>query len=489
MPAGVPVVLACATIVASADTLPATPSAIGAAWVRAIVASPGFAHTAFAVAVAQDAGCSSDCVHLWATHDGGATWGRAAAQGWGQNMPTVVSDHAGNDVLVAAAQAGVQESDDGGASWRTVGPPGFPTASPLFAGDDLLAVVGGGSSDYVLQHGSRRDVPGAHGAMTESGFAVSPTYPDAGGFAPVLIAGARQAGNTVIPMVATCTADFNCGSPVQVGPAGAYTFPVVLSFSSDYRDDGTVFAQTPSAIYKSSNGGKSFGPVTVGQPGAVSSATPALAVATDYRERGPARAWAALMQAFRPASPTAPPGATPIPPAQEYTAGGIMATSDGGGSWHALGSPGHFDKGALAVAATTTGRLFAAYAEDPAHAGLLCSADGGATWAAACPAMASDRAASGAVRASPGIASACNSVSCAKASNAPAGTTPGAGAAPSHSGGNAGGLPAGGVGAALAPHGGASASPGVVVAVPLAVVAAGGWWWLRRRRTVGGDRR
>jgi hypothetical protein len=148
-----------------------------------------------------------------------------------------------------------------------------------------------------------------------------------------------------------------------------------LSPASDYASTGTVFAQTARGIFKSTDGGKSFGPITVvAANGAKQTNTLGLALAPDYAERGPNRTvFVAVFQVFMEGK-------------QGHSAGGVFRTTDGGSTWTRLSAPTTLDHGATALAVAPDGRMFAGYAGSDGTTGLLCSADGG-TWEAACPAI------------------------------------------------------------------------------------------------------
>jgi hypothetical protein len=221
-------------------------------------------------------------------------------------------------------------------------------------------------------------VQGTSGAMYDTSFMFSPAYPSQGVSAPaVLAAGTDQRGT---PLVATCTATFVCRQPVVVGAAGTYAVPLSLYPSSDFIHDGTLFARSTSGLFKSTNGGTSFSPVIVGQPGAAYTTIPSFALSADVGTVGGGkRLYVAVYQELSRSQGGG-------------TAGGIYTSTDGGSSWSAIDSPGLFDKGTSAIAAAPGGRLFAGYIDGPQHQGLLCSADGGANWAAMCPALSAENA-------------------------------------------------------------------------------------------------
>src|SRR5258708_38669864 len=73
-----------------ASAAAASPSAIGNETVQGISVSPLYEQTGLVVAAATDLSCggkSSDCVHLWVSHNGGNTWRKAAAADWDHGIP------------------------------------------------------------------------------------------------------------------------------------------------------------------------------------------------------------------------------------------------------------------------------------------------------------------------------------------------------------------------------------------------------------------
>ena len=341
-------------------------SAIGNELILWISVSPAYARTGTVVVSSGPlSGCSQttpDCKHIWVTHDGGHSWSRAKAQGWTGVNPEIAVDSTGREVLYGTANPKVLRSDDDGNTWTQVGPSGgTPTPAPTYGKDQALAVAG--TADYVLRGTQLQTVVGSGGAMGDTFFAYSPSLP--AGNPPALLGGIDRASR--LPAVQHCTAALICTGTVTLSGTGKTPGPPNLYLSSDFGNDGTVFAQTASDVFKSTNGGSSFTRLSVGVSGASRTATTMMALAPGYREHGPVRtAYVAVMQATT------------------KRVGGLYRTTDGGATWSKVGSPGPFDDGALAVAAAPDGRLFASYLNAHMQGGLLCSADGGTTWHPAC---------------------------------------------------------------------------------------------------------
>src|SRR5579864_2166728 len=86
---------------AQADTAP--PSAFGSVFVTWIVASPAYAHTGTVAAIGSLMSCSTDCNGLWVSHDGGATWRRAAARNWQPSRVVIAADGNGHETFFGAS--------------------------------------------------------------------------------------------------------------------------------------------------------------------------------------------------------------------------------------------------------------------------------------------------------------------------------------------------------------------------------------------------
>jgi hypothetical protein len=241
---------------------------------------------------------------------------------------------------------------------------------------------------------------------------------------------------------------------------------VTLLPSEAFATDGVVWAQSAEGIFRSNDGGRSFAPVVVGDPGATTTSTPQMALAPGYGRNGSQTAYAAVLQIVVDKVPSKNPSTRAM--------GGIFRTVDGGASWQVLPPGGIFQNGAVAVGAAQGGRLFGGYLVDAGHGGVLCSADGGATWRAACPAQGGPHAPT----AQEGSAGSCTGGSCTSASGGNTGAAAGGGSSSASAGvgdaGTASGAASGNAAAATAT---ASATSGggsrVVVAVLGALLAAG----------------
>ena len=453
------------------------PSGVGDQNVSWIVVSPAYQRTGLVVAVAAPlSGCQSNCMKLWITHSGGASWATASAAGWDGGRPVITVDGSGREVLFAASGTALQRSDDDGQTWSTVASGGgvLPSPSPQFASDHAVAVAVAGGQDYVLRGTSSQPVTGSGKTLDDLSFMYSPAFPSAGSHAPVLLAAADNT-SAHNPVIQRCTAALACSGGATLPGSTSFSAPETLVPSTDYANDGVVFAQSGRGIYKSTDGAGTFTPLTVlSANGAAGTATPMLALAPGYREAGPVRsAFVAVFQTFTDQK-------------NPHTAGGVYRTGDGGATWSRVGSPSPLDGGADAVAVAPDGRLFAGYLEQAgqqASGGLLCSTNGN-TWQATCPALgqAAGTGTSGGGGHGPG-STPCSGASCSAAATAQAATgASGAAVTPSSTaaGGSAGGVAAATAQIGTSTKGGGNAAPLVIGIVAGLLVLALGGFLLRR---------
>ena len=377
---------ACITV--RADQAP--PSAVGDESVFWIAASPAYVHTGLLLEMSTpfQGSCKANCTELWVTHDGGSSWARSPAAGWNQGRPVIGVDAHGKEVVFAATGTEMLRSDDQGVSWHQVAGGGsLPTLSPNFARDAMVAVASGDTSgDYILRGTASQPVTGSGGAITDLQFALSPSYPSGGLFPPALLSGADLSTN--LPVIQQCSAALACSGSTTLPGAVSFSAPATLLPAGDFPSTGVVFAQSGRGVYKSLDGGNSFAALTiVNGADTATTATPSVALAPGYRDRGQVRTLFTSVFSVHPDIN------------DPHTTGGLYRSDDGGISWRKMGSPSPLDGGSTAVGVAPDGRLFAGYlstsAETGTHGGLLCSTDGGNSWQASCPAV-GDRASSSA---------------------------------------------------------------------------------------------
>lgn len=393
-------------------------SAIGQQDVTFIAVSPRYEHTGLVVAMGATMSnqCGNNCEHLWVSHDGGAHWAIAAATGWNQGRPVIAADSKGQEAIYAVGQNSTVRSTDGGATWQNVGAGGLSvTPVSTYANNHAVAVTATPKNDYLISDSGTHHVDGSSGANTDFAFAFSPSFPSGGAHHPALLAAIDPA--THIPFVQPCDASLQCTGRVALPGATNQSAPATVFTSPHYQDDGIAFVQSAQGIYKSTDGGDTFVPVTIAPAsGASATATPAVVFAPGFDGRGPNRtAYAAVLQVFEdPKSP--------------HTAGGVYRSDDGGGTWTADSGDSLVNGGATTVAVAPDGRLFAGYLRlvgGVTAAGMLCSADGGASWQAFCSPV-GDVHTAGAQNVAPAPSGPCFGAGCASTPAATAGSTPAA---------------------------------------------------------------
>jgi hypothetical protein len=488
---GVVVVAAGACVAAAWLVTPAVPvradssSGIGQAVVTSIAVSPNVARTGLVVVQGQPQGGTGN--RLWISHDGGATWHVAAASGWNQGRPVIASTADGHDVVFSAAGAGLERSDDGGDTWENLarGTSVIANTAPNFASNSLVAV--GGSPDYTFST-SPHVVSGSGGAFQDMSFTLAPSFPNTAGRSPAFVEGVDSQN---LVEVEACNASLGCSNPSRFGVAGQFNGPGAVVLSDDYLNDGVVFVQTGRGIYKSVNGGATYALLPVVTTNQATTATPMLALAPGYSERGSVRTvYVAVLDVVQNTGN-----------GSGQLAGGLYRSSNGGAVWQNVSGSSPLGSGAAAVAVAPTGRVFAGYLTTYRGEGLLCSDDSGGSWQAACPPVGSEandpdiRHYGG--QSGPGSTACPQASGCAGASRSTT-TGTGGGSRSSMAGGAAStaspgaaaeGAPAE-AGAAIGRLGSTGSSGGgsplrvvlIAVAAGLAVAATASWLVTRRRR-------
>jgi hypothetical protein len=344
------------------------------AMINAIAVSPIYDRTGLVVAQGLAANCSKNCQRLWVSHDGGAGWQEAAASGyqWGIPLSLVVNPQ-GKEVVLAAASGsgGVQFSEDGGQTWQSTGVAGRAAPAPSYGHDGTVAVAGG-QSDTLLTAQGRQTIAGSSGAYSDQQFAYMAGYPSTGTYSPALLGAIdTRASNSV---VLRCDASLKCASAFTLPGTTLYSGPADLLPAGDYANTGAVFARTATAVFKSSNGGATFTPLSPipTSVGAVNGYS-AMALAPGYRESGPVRTvFVAAIQI--PASSSG----------LNHSVGGVYRSDDGGKTWSSVDGGSDLRDGALSLAIAPDGRIFAgASGGGDAQTGLLCS-DDAKTWQPTC---------------------------------------------------------------------------------------------------------
>jgi len=358
------------------------PSGLRDVFVISLAVSPVYARTGTVVAIGASSHCEKTCYGVWVTHDGGHSWLRTFESSHVPAQVAIAVDSRGHEVFYGGSTKRTYRSDDGGHTWNQIGSGGIATVLPSYAKEGKVIVAeDSGPADYLLHESTPDTIEGSSGSFQDVDFGVAPQFPNGGRYSPALLAGIDP--TTRYPVVLRCDANFVCAHPTRLNVTvsdnipGSFSDPTLLSLSDDFIHDGVVFADTPRGLFKSTDGGASFTAMRIAPltPGSQGLATPAFALAPGYREAGPIR--------------TAYAGVAQLSSGQNSltVSGGIYSTTDGGATWAPLATSAPLSGGAVALAVAPDGRLFAGYRDaDSGEVGLVCSADGGHTWLASCPA-------------------------------------------------------------------------------------------------------
>jgi photosystem II stability/assembly factor-like uncharacterized protein len=339
------------------------PSAIGLEAVSWMVVSPAYSRTGVVMVVSTSMRCKTNCGHIWVTRDRGSTWRQAAASGWTNGRIAMGVDGNGKEVVFGSGNTAVLRSDDLGETWRAVGTGGMPTVKPSFGSDGAVAVANP-SRDYVLTSAGASQVKGSAGTETDTQF----SFPPAGGSFSALLGATDPRTHGLV--VLQCDASLTCANATPLLGTSAFSGTVTMFPSTAYAQDGVVFAHTSTRIYKSSNGGLTFTPVSIVPKDDTNTSVPMMALGPGYAEASPRTLYSALFQVVGTGQ-------------DQRSSGGVFRSDDGGATWHSYGSPSVFDQGTFGVAATPDGRVFGGYVNGSGGAGLLCNPNGSG-WRVSC---------------------------------------------------------------------------------------------------------
>jgi hypothetical protein len=285
------------------------------------------------------------CERLMISHDGGSTWLKAAAKGWEGGRLYIAVGGSGKEVIYGESSGRIQVSRDDGSSWTNEIPNGVPAISPTYAKNGALAVASGahdfvvhdgtativkgsggslldlgfmfaptfpdsGAFPPVLLSAADKDshaplvqqctadltcggattIPGdqtfaipvslhpssdyAHDGVVfaRAGRSVSKSVDGGRSFAPLAIVAANGSAGTASPMMAIAPGYKEAG-PVRT------VYVAILQAFIDPKDPKKT--HTSGGIYRSGDGGTSWGPV--GAPGPFDEGATAITVAPDGR--------------------------------------------------------------------------------------------------------------------------------------------------------------------------------------------------------------
>jgi RNA polymerase sigma factor (sigma-70 family) len=327
-----------------------------------VVASPGYEEdgTLLAAGLRTDGPCRHlRCPILFESRDRGATWRPLRARGFLGGELLLPPGWRPGQPMFAMGPAGLQQSPDGGESFRPASPVAGPAAvSPLLDGGDRRLLIAAGSLfEYLAATGVTLParVP-PRGVVRSVAFA--PSYPRTGA---ILVAHLEPGGRAAVRL---CR-----GRACQrLDLPGAETPPAFVA--SGAQDLSALYAFTSRAVYEWREG--TLGLRRIPLPSAGSGIEGLAAGPTLARiSAGPF---------------ASQPGQRVVPTLVAALRGpqrGVLVSTDGGRSWLArrVLIPG-FRRGVTRVLVVPDGRIIVAGIEK----GIACSLDLGRTWGTRCAA-------------------------------------------------------------------------------------------------------
>ncbi|HEX9775636.1 MAG TPA: sigma-70 family RNA polymerase sigma factor [Actinomycetota bacterium] len=322
--------------------------------ITSIVASPNVAqdHTLFAVGHDMcEPGCGTEFV-LFRSTDEGESWKLLTASGLTGHTVLLPPDFgAGSSRIFAMGAEGLQESTDGGESFRpvavgTAALQGSAAISPLFAQGDPRILIG---ATTMIEYDDETKTEGPAGYSAFPG-PLEPAFSPDFGTDGLLLVGGRQSTfdeSGKVGVIYICTSQM-CGTADLSGFVGGTP---TIRFPSDYAAGGTVFALAREGILRSTDGGATFAPI----PTPLDDGYTDLAVG---------------------------PGGTHLvatAQANDPVANGVLVSDDGGEHWYHSFDP--LVAGGVSVVALTQSRIVVGTSE-----GIACSGDNGQTWSRRCTA-------------------------------------------------------------------------------------------------------
>lgn len=314
-----------------------------------VAVSPSYErdHTVFALGVV--ACLRPPCSVLFASHDGGASWTKLTPPNFAADTLLLPPAYPSDPRIYAMGPSGLQESADGGRTFRVVSPlVGGTAISPAFNAADPRILIGTSAVvEYWADRGLMKPAPITAVSGPYSSVAFSPAYPSH----PVILVGSVRPGAAGFEAVVSRCSGSLCTESVL---PGAVSVPQ-LRLSRDFATDALIYAFTGNTLFASRDGGASFERRTL--------PTNVTGSLTDV-EPMPGNSRVLFAAATQGGN----------------TRGGLFRSPDGGRSWVRLPLHASLDRGFVALAASPAGRIFAA----SAFIGMACSDDMGLTWSAPC---------------------------------------------------------------------------------------------------------
>ena len=290
---------------------------------------------------------------LFESTDGGTTWEQLPARLFDGHKILIPPDAADQRIFALAA-GNLQVSEDGGQTFRPTAP-AFQAVSaaisPAFNEGDPTFLIGG--TPTTMYNDETHVVTPLPGVLSvgPSNPAFSPGYPDDSR----LFFGHNVLGdepNTIKGAVTVCVDHLVSCSTTEVG-----TFGPEIRFAPDFAEGGALYAFDQRGVHVSNDGGETFEDIT----------PPERATIWDFEVLDDG----SLLVA-RTFNPFQDPGAE-----------GLFRSTDGGVSWTRVSSP-MLDVGVFSLAAGGD-TVVAALTSPGLGDEVVCSDDGGLTWASRCP--------------------------------------------------------------------------------------------------------
>jgi len=324
--------------------------------VVAVAPAPHYQENRTVVALGEDPACP--CLFLFRSSDGGRSWSTAPGPANGAQL-ALPPDYPHDPRILIGNPAGVAGASDyvldhfDGTYTPLPGPSGMVAVDGAFddGTPDVYVATSLGVISVDMQSGAASATVLSSGVWGQASLA---TRPGTDGVVAAVPRGSVAPGATAVgwPSGTTASSLMGCHGAACSRLSGINAAdPLALVVSATYALDHSIAAYGGSEIFLSTDAGADFSPVRL---------SPA-----------PTTIWSVALQAGRLWIAGAR-GVTPF----------IGWIPVAGGSWHELspGQPSPENAGTL-VALGSDRLVYIGL-----HQGLLCSADGGSTWAAACPA-------------------------------------------------------------------------------------------------------